>query len=255
MAPSDEAARSSPMSPPRASPASRRRAVAIVAIAVNAHAADPGWPAEAEPIETLSGDLALELPEFDSPPEEPLALLSRWLDLASEHGVREPLALALATVGADGRPSSRIVLLKRVEPFVVFASHRDSRKGRDLEAVPWAAGTLYWRETTQQVTVEGEVERLGDAESDALFANRPRAAQAATLASRQSAELDDPRRLRDAAAAIAADARPLSRPSGWGGYRLVPERIEFWHGSPDRLHRRLLYARTPTGWTHRRLQP
>jgi len=207
------------------------------------------------PIETLSGDAGLELPEFDSPPSDPLRLLARWLDLAGERGVREPLALTLATAGADGRASSRIVLLKGVWPELTFTSHHGSRKGRDLDAVPWAAGTLYWRETLQQVQLAGPVERLSEEESDALFAARPRAAQAATLASSQSAELTDPALLRESAAAIAASTEPLQRPRDWGGYRLVPERIEFWHGSPDRLHRRLLYTKAADGWAPRRLQP
>jgi pyridoxine/pyridoxamine 5'-phosphate oxidase len=106
----------------------------------------------AEPIETLSGDPTLELPEFDDPPADPLPLLERWLRLADERGVREPRALALATADAEGRPSSRILLLKQVTPALVFSGSYESRKGRELAANPRAAGTLYWRETLQQVT-------------------------------------------------------------------------------------------------------
>lgn len=210
---------------------------------------------EKGPIETLSGDVELDLSEFDSPPEEPLGLLARWLETARGQGVREPQALALATAGADGRPSSRVVLLKEVEPALVFTSHYGSRKGRDLATVPWASGTLYWRETLQQVVVEGPVERMSAAESDALFAARPRAAQAATVASTQSRELEDPEALRSVAAALAAGKQPLDRPADWGGYRMAPERIEFWHGSADRLHRRLLYTKAGAGWSHQRIQP
>jgi pyridoxamine 5'-phosphate oxidase len=123
-----------------------------------------------EPVETLSGDPTLELPEFDAPPEEPLALLERWLAAAGERGVREPRALALATADAEGRPSNRIVLLKQASPAIVFAFSANSRKGRELAANPRAAGTL-------------------------------------------------------------------------------------WHGSPDRLHRRLLFVKGDDGWSHRRLQP
>lgn len=206
-------------------------------------------------IETLSGDVELDLPEFDSPPGDPLGLLARWLEGARENGVREPQALALATAGADGRPSSRVVLLKEVEPALTFATHYESRKGRDLAAVPWASGSLYWRETMQQVVVEGPVEQMSAAESDALFAARPRAAQAATIASEQSKELEDAEALRSAMEELARGEEPLSRPPEWGGYRMVPERIEFWHGSADRLHRRLLYTRAEAGWTHQRIQP
>ncbi|HET8956366.1 MAG TPA: phenazine biosynthesis FMN-dependent oxidase PhzG [Solirubrobacterales bacterium] len=206
-------------------------------------------------IETLSGDVELDLPEFDTPPADPLGLLTRWLEEAREHGVREPRALALATAGADGRPSSRVVLLKEVEPALVFTSHYDSRKGRDLATVAWASGVLYWRETMQQVVVEGPVERISAAESDALFTARPRAAQAATLVSEQSKELDDPEALRTAMEELASGEEPLSRPPNWGGYRMSPELIEFWHGSADRLHRRLLYTKAEAGWSHQRIQP
>ncbi len=214
-----------------------------------------GMNAEREAIDTLSGEVELDLPEFDAPPGDPLELLSGWLEAAAEHGVREPRALALATTGVDGAPSSRIVLLKRVDRGLVFTSHHRSRKGRDLAAAPWAAATLYWRETRQQINFEGTVERLGEAESDALFAARPPAAQAAALVSRQSQPLEDPEELRAAAAEAAGRGAPLSRPRDWGGYRLAPLRIEFWHGSPDRLHRRLLYTEETAGWTHQRLQP
>lgn len=208
-----------------------------------------------EPLETLSGEIELELPEFDDPPADPLALLERWLATADELGVREPRALALATAGPDGRPASRIVLVKQVNPALVFTSPEGSRKGRHLAANPWAAGTLYWRETTQQVNVEGRVEPMSEAESDALFAARVRLAQAATIASSQSEELSDPERLRAVAAELAEGDAPLRRPDGWSGYLLFPERVEFWHGGSDRLHRRLAYERAGEEWESRRLQP
>ncbi len=208
-----------------------------------------------EPIETLSGDSGLELPEFEAPPAEPLPLLEGWLQGADVCGVREPRALALATADATGRPSNRIVLLKQASPAIVFAFSADSRKGQDLAANPRAAGTLYWRETLQQVVFEGPVERLGAEESDRLFAERPPAGQATTVASNQGETLEDPEQLRREAAALASDGSALQRPDDWGGYRLDPERVEFWHGSPDRLHRRLLYVKRDGSWTHQRLQP
>ena len=208
-----------------------------------------------KPVETLSGDATLELPEFGSPPGDPLPLLARWLRVADERGVREPRALALATADAEGRPSSRIVLLKEIAPAIVFAGSYESRKGRDLAANPRAAGTLYWRETLQQITVEGPVRRLSEAESDALFAERPPAGQATTVASAQGEALADAEELRQATDELAASEEPLRRPSRWGGWRLDPDLIEFWHGSPDRLHRRLLYMKTESGWSSQRLQP
>jgi pyridoxamine 5'-phosphate oxidase len=208
-----------------------------------------------EPLETLSGDPSLELPEFDAPPAEPLPLLGRWLANAGERGVREPRALALATADAAGRPSNRIVLLKRVRPAIVFAFAASSRKGRELAANPRAAGTLYWRETLQQVVVEGPVERMSPEESDRLFAERPAAGQASAIVSDQGDPLDDPDTLRREAAELAADGAALQRPDDWGGYRLDPDLVEFWHGSPNRLHRRLLYIKSDGAWTHERLQP
>jgi pyridoxamine-phosphate oxidase len=210
---------------------------------------------EAEPIETLSGEIELDLPEFDDPPPDPLKLLGRWVEQAWELGVREPQALALATAGTAGKPSVRIVLLKSVEPALVFALPGHSRKARELEENPWAAGTLYWRETTQQVVVEGPVRRMSEAESDALFAERPRIAQAAAIASRQGEPLNEPAELRAQATEVGASDEQLTRPPGWSGYELAPQRIEFWHGSRDRLHRRLLYVKSDSGWTHQRLQP
>jgi pyridoxamine 5'-phosphate oxidase len=205
--------------------------------------------------ETLSGDPTLELPEFDAPPEDPLPLLERWLQLADERGVREPRALALATADGEGRPSSRILLLKQATPFLAFAGSYESRKGRDLAENPRAAGTLYWRETLQQVTIGGPVRKLSEEESDALFAERPQAAQASAAASRQGDSLEDPAALRRSAEAIAAEAGHLARPPRWGGWRLDPDLVEFWHGSPGRLHRRLLYVKGENGWQHKRLQP
>lgn len=208
-----------------------------------------------EPVETLSGDPTLELPEFDSPPAEPLALLDRWLAAAEERGVREPRALSLATADADGRPSVRTLLAKQLTPTLVFAGGYESRKGRDLAANPRAAATFYWRETLQQIAIEGPVERLGAEESDRIFGERPAQAQAAAVASRQGEALEDPEALRRAAGAPTADAGTLERPGRWGGWRLDPDLIEFWHGSPTRLHRRLLYVKGEDGWEHRRLQP
>jgi pyridoxamine 5'-phosphate oxidase len=208
-----------------------------------------------EKIETLSGDPTLVLPEFEAPPEDPLPLLERWLRLADEKGVREPRALALATADGEGRPSNRILLLKQIAPALVFAGSYESRKGRDLAVNPRAAGMLYWRETLQQIVVEGPVTKLSEAESDVLFEERPAAGRATTVASSQGESLSNPAELREAANSLAHHAEPLRRPARWGGYRLDPDLIEFWHGSPDRLHRRLLYLKEDGRWRHQRLQP
>ncbi|HEY2673493.1 MAG TPA: phenazine biosynthesis FMN-dependent oxidase PhzG [Rugosimonospora sp.] len=207
-------------------------------------------------IETLTGDTPLVLPEFDDPPADPIALLRGWLDDAVARGVREPYSMVLATADADGTPSSRIVLLKGLDPHgLVFTTHTGSHKGADLAVRPYASATFYWRETLQQLHVTGPVRQLPPAESDALFAERPAAAQATTAASRQSAPLDDETALRQRAADLLTAGTPITRPDGWAGYRLEPAGIEFWHGSIDRLHRRLRYDHHPAGWTPQRLQP
>lgn len=205
---------------------------------------------------SLGGDASLELPEFDAPPDGPIDLIRVWVADAFDRGVREPLAAALATVSPDGRPSNRVLLLKAVEDDgVVFYGQRDSRKGRDLAAVPFASVVLYWRETIQQLRIDGRVQPLDDDESDALFASRLRPAQAAATASAQSRPLDGEAALRARFDVAVAGDDPIPRPEGWGGYLLVPETIEFWHGNRDRLHRRLRYARDGAGWSHERLQP
>lgn len=215
---------------------------------------DPGPPSPVA--DTLGGDPTLVLPEFDRPPVDPVPLLQRWIADAIDRCVREPLALSLATVGEHGRPSSRVVLLKAVDAGgLVFSSHYAGRKGRELAATPFAAATLYWRETLQQINVSGPVTRLTTAASDALFAERPRSAQATTAASIQSAPLSDPTALRERAAALLRADGAIARPADWGGYRLELDRIEFWHGSPDRLHRRLEYVRHDDHWAPSRLQP
>lgn len=221
---------------------------------------DRGHPGDDAPAarhpESLSGDSALALPEFDAPPAGPLALLRRWLDDAAARGVREPRAFTLATVDPRGRPSSRTVLLKAVDQRgLVFTSHTGSRKGVDLAGTPSAAATFYLRELLQQINVEGAVEVLAGDASDALFAERPRSAQATAAVSQQSRPLESADRMRAAAEALLATDRPIARPAGWCGYRLVPDRVEFWHGSPDRLHRRLEYLRAGDGWRTARLQP
>ncbi len=208
---------------------------------------------------TLTGDTTLRLPEFDAPPGEPFALLAAWLDGALERGVSEPLAGTLATCDAAGRPSARVLLVKELrDGGLVFTSFRGSRKGRDLETRPYAAMTFHWRETLQQITLAGPVETLDDETSDRLFDERPRAARATSVASRQSRPLEDETALRERARQFAGSGAPLTRPAEWTGYRLVPDSVEFWHGSPDRLHRRLRYDRSPVAtapWTWQRLQP
>ncbi|MEX3105257.1 MULTISPECIES: phenazine biosynthesis FMN-dependent oxidase PhzG [unclassified Streptomyces] len=209
--------------------------------------------------QTLSGATDLDLPEFDTPPANPVPLLLDWLESAVKREVREPYAAVLATADADGRPSTRVLLVKDADAAgLVFTSFTGSRKGVELAARPWASLTFYWRETLQQLTVTGPVEQVGAAESDDLFARRPLAARATTAVSRQSRPLTDEHALRAEAQSLVAAGADVPRPAEWTGYRLVPTAVEFWYGSPDRLHRRLRYDRPGTDagtWTHERLQP
>jgi len=205
---------------------------------------------------TLSGDTSLVLPEFDAPPADPLGLLRDWIDSARVRGLREPLAASLATADAAGRPSNRVLLVKELDEHgLVFTSFTGSRKGLDLAERPFAAINFYWRETLQQITVSGRVETLTPAESDRLFDERPLAARATTAVSRQSRPLADEARLKADAAALIDLGEPVGRPAEWTGYRLLPNIVEFWYGSPDRLHRRLRYEYTQAAWAHERLQP
>lgn len=212
-----------------------------------------------ENIETLSGNPNLQLPEFSDPPESPLQLLRDWVQTAMEQEVREPWAVTLATADVEGRPSTRTVMIKDIDDSgLVFASTAGSRKGQELEVNPWASVTFFWRERLQQVTAAGAVEIMSAEESDAQFDPRPRAARASAAVSWQSRPLDDEAALRQQAQALIESAEPIKRPAEWLAYRIVPQRMEFWYGSPDRLHRRLQYLR-PDGetasWATSRLQP
>ncbi|WP_218120059.1 phenazine biosynthesis FMN-dependent oxidase PhzG [Actinopolyspora mzabensis] len=204
----------------------------------------------------MTGSADLHLPEFESPPDCPVALLRSWLSTASEQEVREPAAMVLATTDTERQAWTRVVLAKNVDDRgIIFSTSGNSRKGAHIAENPRAAATFYWRETLQQINVAGRIERLTDEDSDALFDERPVAAQATTAVSRQSETLEDAESLRAQVARLTDAGEPLERPSWWGGFRLVPETIEFWHGSPDRLHRRLQYERAGDGWRARRLQP
>lgn len=207
-------------------------------------------------LESLSGEVGLDFPEYAAPPPEPMGLLSRWIEQAVARGVREPLALALATADAGGRASTRMVaVIEATDRGLLFASHSTSRKGRELSATGWASGVLYWRETGQQLILSGTVEQCADAESDLLWSGRPVPLHAMSTASRQSEPLADPAALRAEARRLAATGEALPRPARFVGYRLQPVTVEFWSADSERLHRRLRYDRTEGEWRAGRLQP
>ncbi len=166
--------------------------------------------------------------------------------------------VALATADAGGRPSVRMVLLRGADErgFVFFTNYQ-SRKGRELDENPHAALCFHWVALDEQVRVEGAVERVSAAESDAYFLTRPRGSQLGAWASDQSATLPSRETLEAKYREIEArfQGRAIERPVFWGGYRLIPARVEFWYGRPDRLHDRVLYTREGNTWTIERLYP
>jgi pyridoxamine 5'-phosphate oxidase len=170
----------------------------------------------------------------------------------------EPTAMTLPTVGADGQPSARLVLLKMVDAngFVFYTNLR-SRKGRDLAANPRAALTVHWQPLEVQVRIEGIAEQVDDAEADAYFATRARGSQIGAWASDQSETLSSDRDLDARVAELEKRfaGREVPRPPHWSGFRVVPDRIEFWRNRPSRLHERRLYERVNGAWRERLLFP
>ncbi len=193
------------------------------------------------------------------PADDPIALFLACRAEAREAGAPQDATIAvLATATPDGMPSARCVLVKEVGPegFFLYTNYK-SRKARELEANPRAALCFHWSETGAQFRIEGEVSRTTGAQSDAYFASRPRESQLGAWASDQS----EPIASRDVLLARFAEAearfegRPVERPAHWGGYRIVPDRIEHWKNGPHRLHDRFVYVREGDGWRVTRLAP
>ena len=191
-------------------------------------------------------------------PGDPFVLFRLWLDDAIAAGVPEPNAMTLATVSADGQPSSRTVLLKGFdERGFSFFTNYDSRKSRELTANPKAALTLFWKERERQVCVRGVTARLSREESNAYFQSRPYGSQLGAWASEQSEVIPDrawlENRERELRAQFPEGQVPL--PPNWGGFVLAPQEFEFWQGRPSRLHDRILFALQNGIWTRARLAP
>ncbi len=205
------------------------------------------------------------MPDFGQPLSEqdvaqsPFDQFARWFDEASASGLRVPEAATLATATTDGIPSARIVLVKmRDESGFVFFSNYESRKGRELEANPHAALVFHWDALGRQIRVEGAVERTSAEESARYAQSRPRGSQLSALASPQSQVVEDRQLLESRVSELAAryEGTELPAPENWGGFRLLPDAVEFWQHREDRLHDRLRYTRQEDGrWLIERLAP
>ncbi|CAN5346098.1 MAG: pyridoxamine 5'-phosphate oxidase [Acidimicrobiia bacterium] len=202
-------------------------------------------------------------PSYDGAPldpgslgDDPIAAARRWLEEAYVAQVPQPNAMNLATASEGGRPSLRTMLLKAIDDGFVFFTNYGSRKGDEIDANPWAAASLTWVTLHRQVRAAGRVERTTVAESDEYFATRPRRAQLAAAASAQSRVLGDRQELIDRVAEL-DEAYPdeVPRPAHWGGYRLLPTRMEFWQGRLDRMHDRVEFVRHGDAWLSRLLWP
>lgn len=195
--------------------------------------------------------------ETDLDPE-PLTQFRLWFEEVRKAGITEANAMLLSTV-SEGRPTGRIVLLKDLdERGFSFFTNYDSKKGHEIAANPQVALTFFWKELERQVRIEGNIEKTSDAESSEYFAVRPRGSQIGAWASGQSEVIPDRGFLEEKTKALEArfEGQPVPRPAHWGGYRVVPDYVEFWQGRPSRLHDRLAYTKQLDGsWKIERLSP
>jgi len=206
---------------------------------------------------TLGQGLLIENKALTST-DDPIAFFKQWLTEAENSGIILPESMSLSTCTTQGRPSSRVVLLKEVnhKGFVFFTNY-GSHKATELEANPYAALLFHWNMLQRQVRIEGRIERISQAESDAYFQTRGRGSRIGAWASHQSKELPDRETLVERVKYFENkfSGKDVPLPEFWGGYRVIPERIEFWQGKADRLHDRFVYKLAEGSWKVSRLNP
>lgn len=197
--------------------------------------------------------------DFDHPPADPVEACKQWLIEAESLGLMNPNAFTLSTVSGEGRPNSRVILLKDIDTRgAVFYTNRLSRKGRELQDNPRVSLLFYWDKFARQIRIDGTISLVSDEESDAYFATRPRGSQIGAWASKQSEPIATRAELDAAFAAVEKqyEGDTVPRPPHWGGYRVSLETIEIWQGQESRLHDRVEYrADGNGGWTIQRLNP
>ncbi len=193
---------------------------------------------------------------FTNPPADPLLLLKQWLQTAEQLNVNEPYDLVLSTVNAEHQSSSRVVLIIDCDDTgVVFGTSEKSRKAKEFAQNPQVAGTLWWRETVQQINFKGKITQLSQERSKIYFAQRPREGQAVSAVVHPSIPMLDEASLRAGVLEQLNQAGEIPCPPEWHAFHMAIASIEFWQGSSDRFHQRLKYDYVKDVWQHRRLQP
>lgn len=216
----------------------------------------PGSPLN---IADIRKDYILAVLDEETAGDDPIVFFRKWFTDAEASQVTEINAMTLATADAEGRPHARIVLLKGLDDnaFVFFTNY-DSAKGREIGDNPYAAVVFFWKELERQVRVEGKIEKVSDAESDLYFQSRPEGSRLGAWASPQSKQIEHRNILELNYASYEKEFStvPIPRPPHWGGYRIIPDHIEFWQGRASRMHDRILFTKQEDGsWKRSRLAP
>jgi pyridoxamine 5'-phosphate oxidase len=209
-------------------------------------------------IEKIRKDYHRDELKDDELESNPMVLFDKWFNAAAASGISELNAMILATATPDGKPSARMVLLKGFDDRgFTFYTNYDGRKAKELKTNPYAALLIFWKELERQIRIEGMVEKVPDAESDEYFNSRPLESKMSAIVSKQSQPVESRRYLEDLWVDFLKDNydKDIHRPDYWGGFRVLPEIIEFWQGRPNRLHDRILYSRQGNDWKIERLQP